>query len=99
MKNQIKKLFSSLKRDDQIELLKELSSNSQTSISISDFAIKHQKHFGKSIEFSILQSGLDHAPTITAVLHTAYGDFEGTGSNQKIAKANAIEKANKKMMG
>jgi len=94
MKNQIKELFASLSKADQVELLKELSSNSGTSISIADFSMKHQKRYGNNVEFTIKQTGLDHAPTITATVHTAFGDFKATGSNQKIAKANAIEKAN-----
>lgn len=99
MKEKIKELFASLSKAEQIELLKELSSTSATSISIADFSIadfsvKHQKRYGRNVEFSIQQVGLDHAPTIIATVHTAFGDFEGRGSNQKIAKANAIEKAN-----
>lgn len=96
MKNQIKikKLFASLKKVEQTELLKELSKNSRTSISIANFAKKHQKKYGKNVKFTVEQSGLDHAPVIAATAHTAFGVFRATGSNQKIAKANAIEKAN-----
>lgn len=94
MKNQIKKLFNSLSKAEQTELLKELSSNTGTSISIADFSMKHQKRYGKNVEFIVGQSGLDHAPVISATAHTSFGDFKATGSNQKIAKANAIEKAN-----
>lgn len=92
--SKIKELFGSLSKAEQVELLKELSSNSGTSISIADFAIKHQKRYGRNVEFTVIQSGLDHAPVITAIAHTAFGDFDGKGSNQKIAKSNAIEKAN-----
>ncbi len=97
MKNQIKELFASLTKDEQTELLKELSSNSGTSISITDFSMKHQKLYGKNVEFTVEQSGLDHAPVIAVTAHTAFGNFCATGSNQKIAKANAIEKANAKL--
>ena len=90
----IKELFASLSKAEQTELLKELSSNSGKSTSISEFAVKHQKRYGSNAEFTISQAGLDHAPVITAIVHTSFGDFSGKGSNQKIAKANAIEKAN-----
>ena len=93
--DEIKKLFASLNKSEQTELLKELSSNTETSISIADFAVKHQKRFGSNVEFSVSQIGPDHCPTVTAIAHTAFGDFTGKGSNQKIAKANAVEAANK----
>lgn len=92
--SKIKELFASLSKAEQVELLKELSSNSGTSISIADFAIKHQKRYGRNVEFTVTQAGLDHAPIVTATAHTAFGDFSGKGSNQKIAKANAVEEAN-----
>lgn len=91
--NKIKELFASLTKSEQVELLKELNSNSATSISITEFSQKHQRRYGSNIEFSVSQTGLDHAPLVTAVLVTAYGKFWGRGSNQKIAKANAIEQA------
>ena len=90
----IKELFASLSKAEQVQLLKELSSNSATSISIADFAIKHQKRYGRNVEFTVTQAGLDHAPIVTATAHTSFGDFIGKGSNQKIAKANAVEEAN-----
>jgi dsRNA-specific ribonuclease len=93
MKNKIKELFSQLDKNEQIELLKELSSNSGTAISIAEFSQKHQKKFGKSIEFEIDKTGPDHMPVITATVITSFGSFEGNGSNQKIAKANAIQNA------
>ena len=93
--SKIKELFASLTKSEQVELLKELNSNSATSISIAEFSQKHQQRYGSNIEFSIIQTGLDHAPVITATLVTAYGKFRGAGSNQKIAKVNAIEKAAK----
>lgn len=90
----IKELFASLPKAEQIELLKELSSNSGTSISIADFSVKHQQRYGSNVEFTVTQDGLDHAPVITATVHTHFGNYTGKGSNQKIAKANAIENAN-----
>ena len=93
--SKIKELFASLTKSEQVELLKELNSNSATSISITEFSQKHQQRYGSNIEFQVIQTGLDHAPIITAILTTAYGKFRGAGSNQKIAKANAIEKAAK----
>jgi hypothetical protein len=91
---QIKDLFSTLPSASQIELLKQLSSGSGTATSISEFATKHSKTFGTNIEFSLSKSGADHLPEITATVHTAYGDFKGIGSNQKIAKAKAVALAN-----
>lgn len=92
-KESIKKAFYGLEKSEQIELLKELSSSTGTSISIAEFSQKYQKRFGNNIEFEIKQTGLDHAPEITAKVITAFGSFEGIGSNQKIAKANACETA------
>src|SRR6218665_2822713 len=92
--NQIKALFAKLSKTEQVELLKELTSGSGTSVTIADFAVKHQKHYGINIEFTVKQTGLDHAPVVTAVVHTAFGNFKGTGSNQKIAKSSAVEAAN-----
>lgn len=97
MKQRIKELFASLSKGEQIELLKELSSTTQTSMSIAEFSVLHQKRYGRNVEFTVKQEGLDHAPMITAICHTAFGNFEGKGSNQKIAKANAIENASKNM--
>lgn len=97
MKEEIKKLFAQLNEDEQIEILKELSQVKGTSVSIAEFAQLHQKQYGKNVEFAVRQSGLDHAPIVTAVAITAFGEFEGEGSNQKIAKAKACQKAFKAM--
>lgn len=94
-KEKIQELFSSLGKVEQIEMLKVLSTGTTTSLSIADFAEKHQKEYGENITFAIDKKGADHCPTIIATVETAYGDFAGEGSNQKIAKAKAIEEANK----
>lgn len=95
-KRKIKELFNSLSKEEQIELLKEL--NPQTGTSIAEFTQLHQRMYGKNVEFTISQEGVDHMPTITAIVHTAIGDFEATGSNKKIAKANAVELAAAKII-
>ena len=94
---QIFELFGQLNQTEQIEMLKKLSSNSTNSISISEFAQKVQRRYGTNIEFSEAQtSGPDHMPVVTIDLYTPYGKFSGKGSNQKIAKADAIKKADAK---
>ena len=89
-KGKIKKLFAALPVEEQYALLKELAS---TSDNISDFSIIHQKRYGTNIKFTIEKSGVDHDSTITATIHTAYGDYQAQAPNKKIAKALAIEKA------
>ncbi len=60
---------------------------------ISEFATKHQKEYQKDITFTVSKS--DDSPIIiVAVLHTVFGDFMGHGTNQKIAKINAVKLAN-----
>ncbi|MCL5990591.1 MAG: hypothetical protein M1419_00620 [Bacteroidetes bacterium] len=94
LKQNIKDSFFSLSDEDQAELLKELSAVSGTAVSITDFSAKHQQICGQNIKFSNAQRiGLSHMPLIKISVHTAYGTFNGEGSNQKIAKANAIAKA------
>ncbi len=94
IKEEIKASFFSLSDEDQAELIKELSAVSGTSISINEFAAKHQQICSQNIKFSsVEQTGLSHSPMIKITLHTAFGDFTGEGSNQKIAKANACTKA------
>ncbi|MDQ5954517.1 MAG: hypothetical protein QG583_445 [Patescibacteria group bacterium] len=94
---QIIELFGQLSQTEQIEILKKMSANSSNSISISEFAQKVQHYYGTNIEFSEAQtSGPDHMPVVTIDLFVPYGKFSGKGSNQKIAKANAIAKADAK---
>lgn len=92
-KEQIKELFASLSKEHQVELLRELSSSIETSASITEFCQIHQRLYGKNVEFGIIKKGLDHMPTVTATAHTAFGNFEGAGSNKNIAKAKAVDKA------
>lgn len=89
----IKELFDQLSVAEQVQLLKDLSSGSKTSMSISEFAVGHQARYGTDISFQITQTGQGHIPTITAVLHTEFGQFTGRGENQKLAKAQAVQKA------
>jgi len=91
LKKEIKNSFFSLSDEDQAELLKELSASSGTAITIHEFAEKHQQVCSQSIKFSpVEQSGMSHSPMIKITLITSFGSFTGEGSNQKIAKANAI---------
>lgn len=91
IKKDIKDSFFSLSDVDQAELLKELSAVSGTAVSIHEFAEKHQQICSQNIKFSpVEQSDLSHNPIIKITLYTAFGSFTGEGSNQKIAKANAI---------
>ncbi|TAL69418.1 MAG: hypothetical protein EPN82_06180 [Bacteroidetes bacterium] len=94
IKQNIKDSFFSLTDEDQAELLKELSTVSGTAVSINDFSTKHQRVCGQNIQFSSAhRSGPSHNPVVSITVHTAFGSFAGEGSNQKIAKANAIAKA------
>jgi hypothetical protein len=57
---------------------------------IVSFAAKHQKEYGKDITFDISTDGKE----IIAVMQTVFGKFTGKGSNQKIAKVEAVKLAN-----
>lgn len=89
----IHEMFNQLPGLKQQEVLKDLSASSKATRSIAAFAELHQGRFGKNIEFTVSKSGLDHAPLITVTCITAIGEFKGTGSNQKIAKAAAVAMA------
>ena len=94
IKQNIKDAFFSLSDEDQAELLKELSAVSGTAISINDFSTKHQRVCGQNIKFTPAhRMGPSHNPVVSVTVHTSFGSFTGEGSNQKIAKANAIAKA------
>ena len=94
IKQNIKDAFFTLSDEEQVEMLKELSMVSGTAVSITDFSAKHQRVCGQNIQFSPAQSsGPSHSPLISITVHTSFGSFTGEGSNQKIAKSNAIAKA------
>ena len=93
--DKIKKLFDTLTPEAQGTLLHELMAGKKkvdvdTSI-ISSFAQRHQKEYQSDITFTITKGD----KLITAELKTLFGPFKGTGTNQKIAKINAIQKAEK----
>ncbi len=96
IEDKIKKLFDELTVEEQNSLLLDLNKSKKkleiNTTDISSFAAKHQKQYGKDITFTISKS--EENDTITAVIHTIYGNFTGTGSNQKIAKVNAVKIAN-----
>jgi len=61
---------------------------------IQEFAMKYQRHFGFNIEFGMAEkTGPDHCPVVTVEVFTNFGTFEGSGSNKKVARANAVEAA------
>ncbi len=63
-------------------------------MNIQEFAIKHQRHYCKNIEFGMAEKfGPDHCPVVRVELFTNFGTFEGSGSNKKIARAAAVEAA------
>lgn len=89
-------LFSNLNNEEKQTILKVLSSVEEKSTSISAFCERHQKQFRSNIEFIIHKELVDKKDIITAIAKTAYGEFSGKGSNQKIAKHNAIVQAENK---
>lgn len=91
---QVKEMFYALSPTDQAELLKQLNGIDKTTGLIAEFTKLHQLKFRQSCSFSISQDDNKHFPTITAELQTSFGRFVGTGSNQKIAKLDAVVKAN-----
>lgn len=94
-KDKIKKLFNDLSAEEQSIVLAELNSlkkelNINTN-EISSFAQKHQREYQSDITFDI--EVLDNG-TVQATLKTIFGNFKGIGTNQKIAKINAVKLAN-----
>lgn len=93
MKEKIKELFAMLPRTEQLELLRELTSN----VTIQNPVIKvneiSQVQFRQNIVFNVINIGSDGNPSIKVELTTPWGTFEATATNQKIAKAMAAEKA------
>lgn len=89
----IESLLEIFSENEKDEIFAELQGKSFNSESVASFAQYHQKKYGKNISFQIKKTGVDHSPVITAILTTDFGEFEAEGTNQKIAKANAIAKA------
>ncbi len=91
MKEKIKELFAMLPREEQLELLRELTSNTEIRNPIIELNSFSQEIYGKNINFKITNIGDVHTPEIHAELTTPWGVFESKGANQKIAKAKAAE--------
>lgn len=93
--DKIKKLFGDLSAEEQSVLLLELTSSKKKAeietSEISTFAARHQKEYQKDITFTVSKEG----NLINVVLHTLFGKYLGVGSNQKIAKVDAVRKATK----
>ena len=93
--DKILKAFNALSSEEQDLILIDLNKSKKAleinTMDISVFASRHQKEYGRDITFSITTEG----KVISATLHTAYGNFSGVGSNQKIAKLNAVREAEK----
>jgi len=91
--DKIKKLFGDLSAEEQSILLLELTKSKKKAeiktTEISAFAARHQKEYQKDITFTVSKEG----DLINVVLHTLFGKFIGVGSNQKIAKINAVKQA------
>ena len=60
---------------------------------IVEFAQYVQKKFGVNIEFSgATTEGQSHCPIVHITMYCPYGEFKGTGSNQREAKKEAVLK-------
>ena len=63
-------------------------------MNIQQFAQTHQSHFGSNIEFGMAEkTGPDHCPVVTVEVQTRFGNFVGSGSNKKFARAEAVKEA------
>lgn len=94
MKDKIIKLFKALSYDQQVEVLHELSTNTDKTDPITIFVKKYQKIFRENPIFTITKTGPNHSPVIIATLISPKGTFEGKGSNQIAAKLSLIAHAN-----
>jgi hypothetical protein len=94
-KDKIIKMFNDLSAEEQDVVLCELNTLKKEikidTSSISAFAARHQKEYGKDITFTVKRDKLGF---IEVVLHTIFGNFKGVGSNQKVAKQYAVMLAN-----
>lgn len=93
MKEKIKELFAMLPREEQLELLRELTSSDEFRNPIVHVNAISQEQYRKNIEFKVENRGDQLVPNIHVVLTTPWGNFEANGNNQKIAKAKAAELA------
>ena len=93
MIEKIKSLFSMLPRAEQLELLRELTSSNELYNPVVEVAQLSQTQYAQNVVFKISNLGDSGKPRILASLTTPWGDFEGEGINQKIAKVKASENA------
>ena len=91
MQDKIKELFAMLSRADQLELLRELTSSTEIENPVIRINEINQMQYGQNISFKVENIGDDKQPLIRVELTSAWGIFEGTGANQKIAKAIAAQ--------
>jgi Tfp pilus assembly pilus retraction ATPase PilT len=89
--NQIKQLFNMLSPEDKDVVRKDLNEGFGTVIS--SFVQRHQKTYGHNPIFTVRPVESSTSDVIVD-LEVSFGDFTGSGKNQKLAKFNAIEKAN-----
>lgn len=87
MKEKIKELFSMLPRAEQLELLRELNSNTETNNPVVEVAAISQKVFGENIRFTITNMSNSNNSDIKAELASPWGTFSANGINQRVAKA------------
>ena len=93
MKEKIKELFAMLPRAEQLELLRELTSNTVIENPVIKVNEISQVQFGQNIIFKVTNLGNDGNPEIKVELTTPWGTFEAVATNQKIAKAIVAETA------
>jgi hypothetical protein len=91
MKEKIKELFSMLPRTEQLELLRELNSNTETNNPVIEVAAMSQKIFGENIRFTITNMSDSNNSDIKAELSSPWGTFTANGINQRIAKVRVAE--------
>ncbi len=92
---QIMELFAELSAIDQQKLLRTLSQHTGCADAIAQFSHKHQKQFRDNVIFRVETAGRPDRPVVTVTVKTFYGEYKGTGINQKIAKAEAVANADK----
>lgn len=80
-----------LPRTEQLELLRELTSSEEIHNPVLEVLSISQTQYRQNIQFAISNIGTSADPQIKALLTTPWGEFEGLGRNQKIAKAKASE--------
>jgi len=93
MKEKIKELFSMLPRTEQLELLRELNSSTETSNPVIEVVQLSQKIYGENLQFTVTNMGDSFNTDLNAELVTPWGTFTANGINQRIAKVRAAELA------